>query len=674
MMETSYLGTKMPWRSRTSFFHAMLVVFLVFSCFRVEICYGQDEDAVVAAPPPEQEDCDGIFLSYTFTSREKLLPHLKNVSAQAWAFKSEASILNAGSTELKAWKMYIGFQHREILVAAEGAQLVDGGDMPAEVGSKGAYFAGYPMTDLKTMIDTAGDYTQIQAKIAFKGTQFGMGEKSTPMPKSIAIVNDGFKCPAAKFKGKTAMSVCCKKDPKFKAKKVEKTKFMPRQNGDLSITYDILQTYTMNYLAQVTIDNVHPLGRLDHWNLTWEWMRGEFINTMRGAYTHKKDTSECLYGQAGKFYKDLDFSQVMNCEKRPVIADLPAERKDDPKVGKLPRCCRNGTILPGLMDKSQSQSIFQLQVYKIPPDDNRTAITPPQQWKISGVLNPTYRCGPPIRVDPTQFPDPSGLQATSDAIASWQVVCNITKPKVPRCCVSFSAYYSTSVVPCSTCACGCKTSETDKCNPRAPAMLLPAEALLVPFANRTVKAKAWAKLKHYDVPKKLPCPDNCGVSLNWHIDSDYSNGWTARLTLFNWGTDQFQDWYTAVKMNKAYQDYENVYSFNGTRMEKDVNNTILFTGLKGLNYLMGIKNGTDPKKNPMVPGKQQSVISFKKKHYHNIDIKAGQGFPTRVLFNGEECALPKVFPKNNAGHLKSNALLVLCIAIMSFLFMTDRFH
>ncbi|ONI13141.1 hypothetical protein PRUPE_4G205300 [Prunus persica] len=674
------LGMKIPWTIQMSSFHAMLVVFLVLSCFRVEICYGQagggdgDGDGAVAAPPPEQEDCDGIFLSYQFTSREKELPHLKNVSAQAWAFKSEATILNAGSTELKAWKMYIGFQHREILVQTDGALLVDGGDLPAQIGTKGATFAGNPMTDLKTMIDTAGDYTQIQSKIKFKGTQFGLGTKATPMPKSLSLVNDGFKCPNARIRGKTTMFVCCRKDPKFKAKKIEKTKFMPKQNGDLSITYDVLQTFANNYLAQVTIDNIHPLGRLDHWNITWEWMKGEFINNMRGAYTHKKDSTECLYGMAGKFYKDLDFSQVMNCEKRPVITDLPADRKDDPKVGKLPRCCRNGTILPGLMDKSQSQSIFQLQVFKLPPDDNRTALTPPQKWKINGALNPSYKCGPPIRIDPTQFPDPSGLQATSASVASWQVVCNITKPAVPRCCVSFSAYYSDSVVPCSTCACGCKTTETDKCSPREPAMLLPAEALLVPFANRTEKAKAWAKIKRYDVPKKLPCPDNCGVSLNWHIDSDYSNGWTARLTLFNWGKDPFQDWYTAVKMNKAYEDYENVYSFNGTRMEKEVNSTIMFTGLKGLNYLIGLKNGTDPKKNPMVPGKQQSVVSFKKKHFHNIDIKAGEGFPTRVLFNGEECAIPKRFPRNNAQHLNSNALMVLCIAILTFLFMTDRFH
>lgn len=49
--------------------------------------------------------------------------------------------------------------------------------------------------------------------------------------------------------------------------------------------------------------NKNPLGRLDHWNLTWKWMRGEFIYSMRGAYTQKMDISDCIHGFAGEFYQ-----------------------------------------------------------------------------------------------------------------------------------------------------------------------------------------------------------------------------------------------------------------------------------------------------------------------------------------------------------------------------------
>ncbi|KAJ7948473.1 COBRA-like protein [Quillaja saponaria] len=436
----------------------------------------------------------------------------------------------------------------------------------------GTTLAGNPMTDLKTSIETAGDFNQIQVRMEFSGTQFGLKPSATPMPKTIRLENDGFKCPAPRIRGKTYMHVCCKKDPKYKVKKPIKTKFFPRQNGDLSLTYDILQAYTDNYQAQVTIDNNHPLGRLDHWNLTWEWMRGEFIYNMRGAYTHKKDPSECIYGPAGKYYQDFDFSKVMNCAKKPIIADLPPDRAEDKDVGKLPYCCKNGTILPKLMDESKA------------------------------------RCSPPIRVDPTEFPDPSGLDTTTSAIASWQIICNITrpKPKAARCCVSFSAFYNDSVIPSSI---------------------------------GTLQLT------------KRP-------------------GWTARITLFNWEEFNFENWFTALQFKKASRGYENVYSFNGT-MLPELNRTIFMQGLKGLNYLMGETNGTHTY-DPRVPGKQQSVISFTKKNMKDFQIQR-DGFPSKVFFNGEECALPTTLPRVSSGHKsRLSSMAVIFIAILTFMLMADH--
>ncbi|KAJ4976189.1 hypothetical protein NE237_001295 [Protea cynaroides] len=652
----------------------LFLLSFLLTCSNVHLGFAQDYGDEAAkdtppAPPPAQDNCDGIFVSYDFISRVKEYPHVKNASAQAWAFKSTASVLNAGALELKAWKIFIGFQHEEILVSASNAVLVDGDDLPAPVGN-GTYLVGYPQADLKTSIDTANDLTQIEVLIEMTGTQFGVKPPGVPMPKTLRLENDGYKCPAP-TKKKTSMHVCCARDPKFKAKKVKTTKFLPRLHGDLSITYDIIQATEGNYLAQVTMENNHPLGRLDHWNLTWEWMRGEFIYSMKGAYTHKKDPSDCIYGAPGQYYKDLDFSTVMNCEKKPIISDLPQDRAKDEKVGNIPNCCKNGTLLPTTMDKTKSKAAFQMQVFKLPPDLNRTAIYPPQRWKINGILNPDYKCGAPIRVDPTETADPSGLDLFSESIASWQIVCNITRPKSKssHCCVSFSSFYNDSVIPCNTCSCGCPNNDT--CNPNARAMLLPPEALLVPFDNRTAKAKAWAHLKHQHIPNPLPCPDNCGVSINWHISSDYRKGWTARITLFNWEDVNFEDWFTAIQMNKAFPGYQNVYSFNGTRIP-ELNKTIFFQGLPGLTYLMGETNGTDPIHGPRVPGKQQSVISFSKKQTPGINIVKGDGFPTKVFFNGEECALPTTFPKPSDGHQSHVSLVpIIFLTIMTFVLMTD---
>ncbi|CAK9187769.1 unnamed protein product [Ilex paraguariensis] len=649
------------------------ITFLIFlSSFAVYVSIAQDynDEEKPAAPPPEENNCNGIFLSYVFVSREKEFPHVKNATAQSWAFKSIATILNAGIYELKNWKMFIGFQHKELLVSASGAVLVDGNDFPAPVGN-GTTIAGYPQTDLKTSIETAGDLTQIQAQIQLTGTQFGMKPPGIPMPKTIKLENDGFKCPAPTHR-KTSIYVCCVRNPKFKAKNLT-TKYFPRQTGDLLLSYDVIQAYDNNYLAQVTMNNNNPLGRLDQWNLTWEWMRGEFIYTMRGAYTHKKDYSDCIYGAAGQYYQDFDFSTVMNCEKKPVMADLPPDRAKDDKVGNLPYCCRNGSLLPTIMNETKAISVFQLQVYKIPPDLNRTALYPPEKWKIVGVLNPDYKCGQSLRVDDTEFPDPTTLQVTTTAIASWQVVCNITSPKKrdSRCCVSFSAYYNESVIPCNTCACGCGNDE--KCNQNAPPLLLPPETLLVPFENRTIKAVHWAKIKHYHVPKPFPCGDNCGVSINWHISTNYRKGWTARITLFNWEDINFEDWFVAIQLKKAALGYEKAYSFNGTLLE-ELNNTIFLKGLPGLNYLIGVTNGTDPEKDPRVPGKQQSVISFTKRRIGDVRIVKGDGFPSRVFFNGEECVVPTYFPAANGNTYRINLLAVVLAIILTFLLTSDHLH
>ncbi|KAL9236348.1 hypothetical protein vseg_011031 [Gypsophila vaccaria] len=624
--------------------------------------------------PKAVQNCDGIYISYNFMGREKEYPHLKNATAQSWAFKAQLQLVNMGSTELKSWKVFVGFQHRELLVSADGGVLVGGDEFPADVGVNGTTIAGYPQADLKTAIDTAGDFNQISTQIGLKGTMFGVRPPGTPMPKTIKLENDGFKCPAP-TKHKSNMYVCCRKDKKFKAN--TKIKYSKKRFGDLNIMYDILQAYGNNYQAQVTMENDHPLGRLDHWNLTWEWMRGEFIFSMRGAFTHLKDAAQCIYGPQGQYYQDMDFSNVVSCDKKPVIADLPAEKKDDEKVGKLPFCCRNGTVLPKTMNESESRSIFQLQVFKLPPDLNRTALYPPQNWRLSGVLNPDYKCGPPMRVEASEFPDPSGLQAKVAAVASWQIVCNITKPKEKqnRCCVSFSSYYNDSVVPCNTCACGCDSLPEDRqCSTKAPAMLLPSESLLVPFDNRTAKAKAWASIKHLPVWDPMPCPDNCGVSINWHVDADYKNGWNARMTLFNWGETAFNDWFVGVQLGKASKGYEKAYSFNGTLL-RDVNDTIFLQGLKGLNYLIAETNGTKPS-DPRVPGKQQSVITFAKKLTWNLNIHRGDGFPTKVLFNGEECSLPRIIPTKSAGHRLTgvNSLVTLVFTpIVAALLITNQF-
>ncbi|KAL2470297.1 COBRA-like protein 7 [Abeliophyllum distichum] len=623
-----------------------------------------------AAPAPASDSCNGIFLSYTYKTGKIVPPTLKSdPSRQGYRFESTLLVLNNDLEELKSWRVFVGFQHDEYLVSASNVVLADGSSIPSNVGN-GSIFAGYPNADLKTGIETAGDLTQMSVQVDLVGTQFGIGAPDVPLPNNISLVNDGWVCPKPSNQGKSVLQVCCTRDPKFKSNVSLDEEFLPRQDGDLTIMYDVIRTYESNYWAQVMIANHNPLGRLDNWQLSWDWMNDEFIFAMKGAYPSVIDTSKCVFGKQGEFYKSLDFSTALNCDRRPTIVDLPLEKTNDTILGMIPFCCRNGTILPPAMDPSKSISAFQINVFKMPPDLNRSLLSPPQNWGISGRLNPNYKCGPPVRVSPSQFPDPSGLLSDSAAMASWQVVCNITKPKgvSPRCCVSFSAYYNESIIPCPTCACGCPANTDSTCSTKSSALLLPSQALLIPFENRTTLSTAWADLHHFPVPNPLPCGDNCGVSINWHLFTDYRGGWSARITLFNWDEFPFVDWFTAIELDKAAPGFEAVYSFNGSALN-GVNNMIFMQGVTGLNYLMAETDSGNPQKDPRVPGKQQSIISFTKKLTPGVDIPGGDGFPTKVFFNGEECSLPKVLPTSNSHTFGSSLWISVILALTVFLAM-----
>ncbi|KAI3960195.1 hypothetical protein MKW98_016919 [Papaver atlanticum] len=598
------------------------------------------------SPSPPPPSCNSILLTYNHLSLRKLPPETTNSSKQPFRFESTAQILNNGLDELQSWRLFIGFQHDEFLVSATNAVLADGTPFPANTTSleDGAVFAGFPISDLKTAVETAGDLPQMEANIDLVGTVFGVESPLVPMPKTISLVNDGFSCPSPTMQGDSTMYVCCVKDPTFR-KTVSTEKLEDRQKADLVIMYDILRSYDSEYTAQVSISNYNPLTRLDYWKLSWTWMRQEFISTMKGAYPSIVDSRDCLFGPQGIYCKDMDFANVLNCQRNPTIVDLPLEKTNDSTLGGIPFCCRNGTILPPSMDPSRSTSIFQLTVKKMPPYLNRTDLAAPQNFQIKGTPNAHYKCESPGHVTPSLFPDSSGLLVNKTAVASWQVLCNITQPKdaTPKCCVSFSAFYDDSVIPCKTCACGCPKNPSLTCNTTAPARLLPPDALLVPFDNRTEK-------------------DNCGVSINWHVNSDYAKGWSARITLFNWGETSFVDWFVALQFRKAVPGFEKTYSFNGTALNGS-DNTIFMHGLEGLNYLVGEVDGSRPEKDPRVPGKQQSVISFSKKNTPGLHITAGDGFPRRVIFNGEECLLPGILP-SKATAPSSWVTIVMCSVIL----------
>ncbi|CAI9756959.1 unnamed protein product [Fraxinus pennsylvanica] len=79
-----------------------------------------------------------------------------------------------------------------------GVVVIDGDGFPVRIGKNVTSLVGYPQSDLKTAIDAARDYTQMSAQINLKGTLFRVKLLVTPMPKTIKLVNDDYKCSAPK--------------------------------------------------------------------------------------------------------------------------------------------------------------------------------------------------------------------------------------------------------------------------------------------------------------------------------------------------------------------------------------------------------------------------------------------------------------------------------------------
>jgi COBRA-like protein len=639
----------------------------------------------LAPAPAPDAGCNGIELKYDlWGGATKIRPFVTDPTRQAYKFQSRATITNQGATTLKSWALLIKFQYKEIIVSMKNAVLTNGDDLPynTTLDANVTSFSGSTNVDLLTPIATADDQSLTQATVDLVGTLFGAPKTLNPFPQSISLDDPSYICPSFVEPGNYTFSVstCCIPNPKFNPNSTVitnitdvKRQYKDPPNGDLIITYDVIQAYPSSYLALVTIENKARLGRLDNWHLSWEWQSSEFIYSMKGAYPINVDATGCIYGPQATYYQSLDFSKVLNCERVPEILDLPLSFYNNTDFGKIDHCCRNGTILPKAMDSTQTKSAFQMQVFKMPPDLNITTIKPPRKFKIVGgsPLNPQYLCKDSlVRVAPTKFPDSSGLESNRSAFATWMVSCNITVPQstTRKCCVTFSGFYNDSVIPCNTCACGCPVNRAGStCSTTTPAMLLPPEALLVPFDNRTAKIKAWAELKHLPMPNPMPCSDYCGVSMNWHIATDYNKGWSARITLFNWGQVDFADWFAAIVMDKAYDGYEKMYSFNGSAIG---NNTIFMQGLQGLNYLVKMSNGSTSS-DPMVPGKQQTVVSFTKKTTPGIEVISGGGFPSKVYFNGEECSLPTIFPQSagfrNVVGPAHQAVFVLFVSLLMIL-------
>jgi hypothetical protein len=116
------------------------------------------------------------------------------------------------------------------------------------------------------------------------------------------------------------------------------------------------------------------------------------------------------------------------------------------------------------------------------------------------------------------------------------------------------------------------------------------------------------------------------------------------MSVFDWSTTTFANWFVAIDLGAAGAGFQSAYSFNATRVPQ-LNDTLILQGIKGYSdYLLGTQ-GVYGASNYSY-GIQQSVFGFTTNP--GISVDTGYGFPQKVWFNGEECSMPDYFPTSGA--------------------------
>ncbi|OAE29871.1 hypothetical protein AXG93_773s1100 [Marchantia polymorpha subsp. ruderalis] len=353
--------------------------------------------ANISALPLSQQylyTCEGVIITYTVDENvERIIPISPKNATQPYKFDASGTLTNAGYEELQNWELWIGFQHDEVLADAPGLIISSGLEkVPGALVGNGTTIVGVANPDLLTSIDTAENLDLIQVDFKITGTEFGVGPGQPieiPLPKNVTLMNPGYNCSKPEMETNVTMVVCCTEN---RTKVETERNYLRRQVGDINIFYDVLAPYGNSYTARVTIDMDDPIGRIDHWNLTWSWMFNEFISSMQGAQTLEQSTPSIV---------DLDSSAAFN----------PANP---------PGCCRNGSLLPAAIDPKATKSVFTMTVMKgrtqFPGPGLHTIVIPCPTCACGGcgplTRPPNPKCNPNI--------DPMLLPTTRLTLFNWE--------------------------------------------------------------------------------------------------------------------------------------------------------------------------------------------------------------------------------------------------------------
>jgi hypothetical protein len=121
---------------------------------------------------------------------------------------------------------------------------------------------------------------------------------------------------------------------------------------------------------------------------------------------------------------------------------------------------------------------------------------------------------------------------------------------VQSCCVSLSTFYSSGIVPCPRCSCGCQGS------PTSPQCVSGGEPAPPPPAGGG---------DDDDEPAAplIRCSEHmCPIRVHWHVKVNYRRYWRVKVTVSNYNlVRNYSDW-NLVLQHPNLRSLTQLFSFN----------------------------------------------------------------------------------------------------------------
>ncbi|GAV61200.1 COBRA domain-containing protein, partial [Cephalotus follicularis] len=372
--------------------------------------------------------------------------------------------------------------------------------------------------------------------------------------------------------------------------------------ANITIRWDLLQSNGATNDVKVSMFNFQQYRHVDQpgWKLSWAWISDEVIWNMWGAEATQQ-------GNCSKF-KGMQLPHC--CDKRPVIVDLLPGTSYNLQTS---NCCKGGVLTSMTQDPSRIGATFQLNVGG---GANYSDFAMPENFTL-GV--PGYSCGQPHEVPPTKFSVDAGRR-TTQALRTWNVTCIYSQFQAsprPKCCVSLSTFYNSTIVPCPECSCNCQGLQGASC-------LKPGEM------------PSLLQQKHdpnEEPPPLVLCSQHmCPIRVHWHVKQSYKEYWRVKITVTNLNVIKNYSQWNMVVLHPNLQSLTQVFSFNYMPLNQygSMNDTGMFWGIQYYNDMLLQAGESGNVQTEVLLHKDPGIFTFNE----------GWTFPRRIIFNGDDCVMP----------------------------------